>query len=143
MTPLESLMAANGVGARRSVDRERNKLIVEWDEARPSEEIMAALKEHRDWLIAHLLQPPSPPKCHQCGRAQHEADYVCPEPTPADANFPIAPPYWPPPPLPKPCPDCGRIAWWARPDGGQVCGVCHPDPRVLLERRAQQEAPME
>jgi hypothetical protein len=141
VTPLEVLLAATAAGVHLSVTDEK-KLRAQWD-SMLDPEVLAALKEHRDWIIAHLLQPPSPPKCLQCGRPQHEGDYVCPEPTPADSKFPIAPPYWPPPPLPKPCPDCGRVAWWARPDGGEVCGVCHPDPHVLLERRAHREAPME
>jgi hypothetical protein len=28
----------------------------------------------------------------------------------------------------KPCYMCGNDAWWQRPDGGWVCGVCHPKP---------------
>lgn len=26
------------------------------------------------------------------------------------------------------CEACGSSIWWRRPDGGLVCGVCHPDP---------------
>jgi hypothetical protein len=29
----------------------------------------------------------------------------------------------------EPCYACRRNAWRQRPDGGWVCGVCHPDPR--------------
>jgi hypothetical protein len=53
-----------------------------------------------------------------------------------DAVFPI-PEYkrWE---VGEPCYACRRTAWRQRPDGGWVCGVCHPDPlepggvRVLL-----------
>jgi hypothetical protein len=38
------------------------------------------------------------------------------------------PPYCPPGPDPRKCPDCKRVAWGRREDGGQICGVCHPDP---------------
>jgi hypothetical protein len=29
------------------------------------------------------------------------------------------------------CSNCKRSDWWQRPDGGWVCGVCHPDPQKL------------
>jgi len=35
----------------------------------------------------------------------------------------------------RPCPNCKLAMWWQRPqrkDGGWVCGVCHPDPEVLM-----------
>lgn len=34
----------------------------------------------------------------------------------------------PPPALAEPCSACGGRSWWRRPDGGMVCGWCHPDP---------------
>lgn len=33
------------------------------------------------------------------------------------------------------CHNCGRQAWWQRPDGEWVCGVCHPDPREPVAAR--------
>jgi hypothetical protein len=36
------------------------------------------------------------------------------------------------------CSNCKQQRWWQRPDGGWVCGVCHPDPRVLLEHWREQ-----
>jgi hypothetical protein len=29
------------------------------------------------------------------------------------------------------CPCCGLSRWWRRPDGGRVCGVCHPNPEEI------------
>ena len=146
MTPLEALLASVSAGVHLSVTDE-GKLRARWDTP-IAPEILASLKEHRDWIIAHLLQPPSPPHCRACGRPQHHPDIVCgPDLCPSwqepDPNFPIAPAYVPLPPLPRPCPDCGQHAWWTRADGGQVCGVCHPDPRALFEQCAREEAPME
>lgn len=60
MTPLEALLAATSGGARLSVNRTTGKLVVEWDAgAHPSDELMDALKQHRDWLIKHLAAPTS------------------------------------------------------------------------------------
>lgn len=60
MTPLEALLVATSSGARLSVNRTADKLVVEWDAgAQPSDELMHALKRHRDWLIAHLAAPPT------------------------------------------------------------------------------------
>ncbi|GAH31958.1 unnamed protein product [marine sediment metagenome] len=28
----------------------------------------------------------------------------------------------------KPCYVCGSSTWWQRPDGGWLCGRCHPNP---------------
>jgi len=30
----------------------------------------------------------------------------------------------------KPCHICGSNNWWQRPDGGWVCGRCHPNPNL-------------
>src|SRR5262245_49919604 len=95
MTPREALLAATSAGAGLSVNSATRKLVVEWDSAL-EDDILAALTEHRDWLVAHLLHRQSPPRCRPCGRAQHAADYACPNPSPADPSFPVAPPYWPP-----------------------------------------------
>jgi hypothetical protein len=59
MTPLETLLAATNAGARLRVDRVRDKLIVEWADERPADEILAALKQHRDWLMVHLVASPT------------------------------------------------------------------------------------
>jgi hypothetical protein len=32
------------------------------------------------------------------------------------------------------CAVCKLRMWWQRQDGGWVCGVCHPDPQVLLAK---------
>jgi hypothetical protein len=54
-------------------------------------EVLAGLRNHRHRLVDMLsLQPSKPPLCELCGRAQHEADYVCPTPPPADLRYPIA-----------------------------------------------------
>src|SRR5258708_7162347 len=29
------------------------------------------------------------------------------------------------------CAVCRLKMWWQRPDGGWVCGICHPDPELL------------
>ena len=33
----------------------------------------------------------------------------------------------------NPCHNCKEDRWWQRPDGGWVCGGCHPDPAKLAE----------
>ncbi len=40
---------------------------------------------------------------------------------------------------PRPCYSCGARAWWERPTGGWVCGVCHPRPSVRREERGGSE----
>ena len=61
MTPLQALLQARAVGARLSVNQARGTLIVETEAAGDiSPELLTALKEHRDWLLEHLLQPSSP-----------------------------------------------------------------------------------
>lgn len=143
MTPLEALLAATAAGIRLTVIPETRKLRAEWDQ--PVERVLLdALKEHRDWLIEHLLVPPSPPSCPRCARPQHEAgDYVCPDPPPPDRSYPVAPPWKQLVPV-RPCPDCHTAAWWQRPDGGVVCGTCHPARVVPIAcTEPRQEVPME
>jgi hypothetical protein len=116
VTPLEALLAAINEGARLSVNTTTYKLVVEWDEP-IRHETMAALKEHRDWIIAHLMQPPRPPLCRACGRAQHEPEIICgPDLCPAwqeaDRNYAVAAPFIPLPPLERVCPDCDQTSWW-------------------------------
>jgi hypothetical protein len=42
------------------------------------------------------------------------------------------------------CTTCGRARWWTRTDGGQECGVCHPDPQPECRAMIQEaQAPME
>lgn len=41
-------------------------------------------------------------------------------------------------PIVLPCPVrrcriCQTRRWWQRPDGGWVCGVCHPKPPIVTE----------
>jgi hypothetical protein len=41
------------------------------------------------------------------------------------------------------CPVCKLVMWWQRPPsngGGWVCGVCHPDPELLLAKWRSQRA---
>jgi hypothetical protein len=45
-------------------------------------ELAEQLLEHKTEVLA-LLQPPI---CRQCGRPQHEADLICPDPTPIDKH---------------------------------------------------------
>jgi hypothetical protein len=99
VTPLEALLNATAAGVRLSVNPATQKLVVAWD-VPLDPDILAALKEHRDWLVAHLLQPPKPPVCRACGRPQHEPDIICgPELCPTweqpDPNFAIAAPFVP------------------------------------------------
>ena len=42
----------------------------------------------------------------------------------------------------EPCAACHGDSWWQRPDGGWVCGTCHPDPRQLIAA-ARGEATLE
>jgi len=33
-----------------------------------------------------------------------------------------------------PCHNCKEDRWWQRPDGGWVCGRCHPNPVELAKK---------
>jgi hypothetical protein len=88
-----------------------------------------------------------PPVCRPCGRPQHTLDIVCgPDLCPTwqgpDPRFAIAPPFIPPEPAERACPDCRQTAWWTRADSGEVCGLCYPAPHVLEWSLPSQESPM-
>jgi hypothetical protein len=88
-----ALLASRKEDARVFV---RNGRLVIQSQGQLPPDVMAGLQEHRDRLveILTLASPPQAPLCRLCGRAQHEADYVCPVPPPPDAQYPIAP-GWP------------------------------------------------
>jgi hypothetical protein len=88
-----ALLAARKEDARVFV---RNGRLVIQSQGQLPPDVLAGLQAHRDRLveILTLASPPQAPLCRLCGRTQHEADYVCPEPPPADAQYPVAP-GWP------------------------------------------------
>lgn len=90
MSAVLALLAARKEDARVFV---RNGRLVIQSQGQLPPDVLAGLQEHRDRLveILTLASPPQAPLCRLCGRAQHEADYVCPEPPPPDAQYPIAP----------------------------------------------------
>ena len=96
MSAVLALRAAQKAGARVFV---RDGRLVIQSQGQLPDNVMAELQQHRDRLVEILLtptvqQPQSAPICRLCGRPQHEADYVCLEPSPHDPLYPVAP-GWP------------------------------------------------
>lgn len=93
MSAVLTLLAARKAGA--SVFVRNGRLVVQSQGTLPPD-VMAGLQEHRDRLvkILTLASPAQAPLCRPCGRPQHEPDYVCPEPSPPDPHYPVAP-GWP------------------------------------------------
>jgi hypothetical protein len=84
-----ALLAARKEDARVFV---RNGRLVIQSQGQMPPDVLAGLQEHRDRLveILTLASPSQAPLCRACGRAQHEPDYVCPEPPPHDTGYPVA-----------------------------------------------------
>lgn len=94
MSAVLALQRALSAGARVFV--RDGRLVVQSQGQLPAE-VLAELQEHRDRLVEILLTPraqQTTPLCRPCGRPQHEPDYVCPEPSPYDPHYPVAP-GWP------------------------------------------------
>src|SRR5205807_2242180 len=94
VTAVTALQAARKAGAR--VFFRDGRLVIQSQGQLPHD-VLAEVQEHRDQLIEILLntdaQQPAP-LCRLCGRLQHVADYVCPEPPPHDMRYAVAP-GWP------------------------------------------------
>lgn len=93
MSAVLALQHARGAGAHVFV---RDARLVVQSQGQLPPDVLAGLQEHRDRLveILTLASPPQAPLGRLCGRAQHQADYVCPEPSPHDTGYLIAP-GWP------------------------------------------------
>ena len=95
MTPVQALLAARQAGL--SVRVQGDKLRVEWpaDMAPPAAEVIDPLRAHRDRLVQLLTLEATLalPRCRPCGRAQHVPDYICPQPSEPDPQYPLAPGY--------------------------------------------------
>ncbi len=76
-------------------------------------ELRAAIVEHKaamEHLVRAAVLPSDPPPGH----------VRAPRPT-------------------RRCYSCRTLTWWQRPDGGWVCGVCHPRPSARREERGRSE----
>jgi hypothetical protein len=85
-----ALRGAQKAGARVFV---RDGRLVVQSQGQLPDDVLADLQQHRDRLVEILLTPAEeqpPPICAPCGRPQHEADYVCPAPSPHDPHYPVA-----------------------------------------------------
>ena len=90
MSAVLALVAARKAGA--SVFVRDGRLVVQSQAPLPRD-LLADLQKHRDRLVEILLMPTAEqpaPICRPCGRPQHEADYVCPKPSPQDLHYRIA-----------------------------------------------------
>lgn len=77
-----------------------NKLALTGRKSLLTDDVLAVVREHKNEIIAALSRERQTPT----------------EPPTTDA-------------VPgRPCPCCGGIRFWQRPDGGWCCSVCHPAP---------------